>query len=105
MCLQVVSFVLFVFTISYPMVAVSQIDGIMGERAYWLPPLLSFVTTLTYFGFHEVTALYGAPSTALPWPSFSPSPSLSTSPSLSASASRWRASLRIHSCTRPTSCR
>jgi len=51
---QVVSYVLSVFAITYPMVAISQIDGILGTRAYWLPPCLSFISVLTYFGFHEV---------------------------------------------------
>mmetsp|Transcript_20456 Transcript_20456/g.52058 ORF Transcript_20456/g.52058 Transcript_20456/m.52058 type:complete len:511 (-) Transcript_20456:423-1955(-) len=51
---QVVSFVLTIFLVSYPMIAVSLVEGMMNERAYWLPPLLSFFTTLTYFGFHEV---------------------------------------------------
>lgn len=41
---QVVSLVLFIFALSYPVIAVSKAEGEDGVRAMWLPPLLTFWT-------------------------------------------------------------
>ena len=54
---QVVSLVLMLFALTFPLLAVSEAAGTdpdSSERAKWLPPMLTFMTVLTYYGFHEV---------------------------------------------------
>ena len=51
---QVVSFVLAVFAVSYPLIAASKASGEGSEHAFWLGPMVTFFTVLTYFAFHEV---------------------------------------------------
>ena len=67
---QVVSMVLFVFAVSYPLIAASKASGEQAEgvRVVWLAPLLSFFTVLTYFAFHEACCFTETLSRFGPWP-------------------------------------
>jgi predicted membrane chloride channel (bestrophin family) len=49
---QLIAFLLFVFSLTYPFVAVGV--GSEQEADLWIGPALSFFVVLTYFGFHEV---------------------------------------------------
>jgi len=51
---QVVSLVLVIFAVTYPLLACSKASGFEGIYAHWLAPTLSFVVVLSYFGLYEV---------------------------------------------------
>jgi len=59
---QVISVSLAVFALSYPLVAASKASGssytanghTLEVEAFWLAPLITFFTVMTYFAFHEV---------------------------------------------------
>ncbi|KAL1528652.1 hypothetical protein AB1Y20_009990 [Prymnesium parvum] len=51
---QMVSVVLFIFAITYPMLASAKASGYDGMTAHWLAPSLSFIVVLCYFALHEV---------------------------------------------------
>lgn len=51
---QMVSLVLCIFAVSYPLLASAKASGYEGYHAHWLAPLLSFVVVLAYFGLYEV---------------------------------------------------
>mmetsp|Transcript_34095 Transcript_34095/g.86578 ORF Transcript_34095/g.86578 Transcript_34095/m.86578 type:complete len:540 (-) Transcript_34095:154-1773(-) len=51
---QVVSLVLVIFAVTYPLLACSKASGFEGFYAHWLAPTLSFVVVLSYFGLYEV---------------------------------------------------
>ena len=56
---QIVSYLLFIFCISYLLICVAKASGTSGAaddpgRLPWLAPVLSFLTILSYAGLHEV---------------------------------------------------
>jgi len=52
---QMVSFTMFIFMLSFPIMAASKASGETEYgRAYWLAPGLTFIAVMTYFLIHEV---------------------------------------------------
>lgn len=53
-----VAFLLGTFCVTFPLIAAAKLgstaEGLWGA---WLPPLLTFLTNLAYFGLHKVCAL------------------------------------------------
>ena len=55
---QVVSLVLVIFAVTYPLLACSKASGFEGVYTHWLAPTLSFVVVLSYFGLYEVSPIH-----------------------------------------------
>ena len=51
---QIVSFAIWIFALTYPLLAASKAEGTLSDRAAWLAPAMSFVTVMAYFAFNEV---------------------------------------------------
>jgi predicted membrane chloride channel (bestrophin family) len=51
---QFVSFALFAFLLTFPILSTSKSNGEEGEDAPWLAILISIITTMSFFSLHEV---------------------------------------------------
>jgi len=60
---QLLTFMLYVFAIAYPVLAAAETGGpnAFETGTYWVPPFLTFLVTLTYFGMHEVATVLEDP--------------------------------------------